>query len=419
MEKLIEYLNSSYTAYQAVENAEKLLKANGFARLYERDVWNIKRGGKYYVVRGGSSFIAFKVGEGDYFKIISSHVDSPALKLKENPAVKSGEYLTLNVETYGGGIWHTFMDRPLKIAGRIIYKDGDSLIEQNVVSDYFVTIPSLAIHMNRGVNESNPINPQVDLLPLAGLGGGDVIKSVTDKNPVSYDLYLVNGEKAFASGINGEFISSPRIDNLTSVYSSLEAIINSDGNGISVCCAFDNEEVGSSTLQGAGGDFLSRTLLRAANSLGIVGDNLYMAYSSSFAISLDNAHSVHPNHPEKCDPTNRPYMSGGVVIKNHANKAYCTDARSGAVIKDIFDGANVKYQTFFNRSDMRGGSTLGAISLGQVSVLTADLGLAQLAMHSAMECFARADYANLVKGLSAFYSADIDMRDENIKIAVK
>lgn len=419
MENLIEYLNSSYTAYQAVENAEKLLIANGFTRLYERDEWNIERGGKYYVIRGGSGIIAFKVGEGDYFKIVSSHADSPALKLKENPEVKSGEYLTLNAETYGGGIWHTFFDRPLKIAGRIVYKEGENLIEENVVSDYFVTIPSLAIHMNGGVNESNPINSQIDLSPLAGLGGESVIKSLTDKNPIAYDLYLVNGEKAFVSGINGEFISSPRIDNLTSVYSSLEALIAAQGGGISVACAFDNEEVGSSTFQGAGSDFLSRALSRAAKSLGLSEDKLYMAYSGSLAISLDNAHSVHPNHPEKCDPTNRPYMSGGVVIKNHANKAYCTDARSGAVVKAVFDGAGVKYQTFFNRSDMRGGATLGAISLGQVSVLTADLGLAQLAMHSAMECFAKDDYENLVKGLKAFYSADIDIRDENISVRVK
>lgn len=418
MEKLMEYLSASYTAYQAVENAERLLRSSGYERLSECGAWNIKRGGRYYVLRGGSSFIAFNVGEGNYFKLICSHTDSPALKLKEKPEVTSGSYTTLNVEGYGGGIWHSFMDRPLRIAGRIVYKEGDELVSRGVVSDYVVTVPSLAIHMNRGVNEGTPINIQTDLQPLAGTGAQDVIASLTDKRPLAYDLYLTSGEKAFYCGVNGEFISSPRVDNLTSVYSSLEALIACKDGGISVCCAFDNEEVGSLTLQGAGGDFLYRTLSRIEGCLGYDAEEAARAYSKSFAVSLDNAHSVHPNHPEKCDPTNRPYMSGGVVIKSHANKAYCTDARSGAVIKDIFEGAGVKYQSFYNRSDMRSGSTLGAISIGQISVLTADLGLAQLAMHSAMECFAAEDYKSLVKGLTALYSADIDIEEDKIGVKV-
>jgi len=417
MQELIEYLSSSYTAYQAVENAERLLTENGFERLEEGSAAKIERGGKYFVTRNGSSIIAFKVGKsGSYFKMICSHTDSPAIKLKDNPDKPSEKFLTLNAETYGGGIWYSFMDRPMKIAGRIVYKEGDELISQNVVSDFFVTIPSLAIHMNGGVNDGFKFNPQVDLLPLAGLAEGGLIKRLTDKTPLSYDLYVVNGEKPFISGVNGEFISSPRIDNLTSVYSSLKALIESDGDGVTLACAFDNEEVGSSTFQGAAGDFLSRTAVRIARSLGLSDGEAEEAVIKSFAISLDNAHSVHPNHPEKCDPTNRPYMSGGVVIKNHANKAYTTDALSGAVIRDIFTRAGVKYQTFYNRSDMRGGSTLGAISINQISVLTADLGLAQLAMHSAMECFAAEDYKNLIKGLKAYYSSKIDIRGDKIAI---
>lgn len=416
MQKLINFLSSSYTAYQAVENAEKLLKENGFKKIEEREDWNISRGGKYYLTRGGSSILAFKVGEGNYFKLVCSHTDSPAIKLKDNPDKPSEKFLTLNAETYGGGIWYSFMDRPLKIAGRIVYKDGESLVSENIVSDFFVTIPSLAIHMNGGVNDGYKFNPQVDLLPLAGIGEGDFIKRLTDKNPLSYDLYAVNGEAPFISGVNGEFISSPRIDNLTSVYSSLEALIDSDGDGITLACAFDNEEVGSSTFQGAGSDFLTRAVTRIARALNLTEEETEKAVSKSFAISLDNAHSVHPNHPEKCDPTNRPYMSGGVVVKNHANKSYCTDAVSGALIKDIFTRAGVKYQTFYNRSDMRGGSTLGAISIRQISVLTADLGIAQLAMHSAMECFAAEDYKNLVNGLKAYYSASIDISEGKITI---
>lgn len=416
MQKLIDFLSSSYTAYQAVENAEKLLTENGFKKLEERESWNIERGGKYFVPRGGSGIIAFNIGEGDYFKLVCSHTDSPAIKLKDNPDKPSEKFLTLNAETYGGGIWYSFMDRPLKIAGRIVYKEGDNLISENIVSDFFVTIPSLAIHMNGGVNDGYKFNPQVDLLPLAGIGAGNIIERLTDKKPLAYDLYAVNGEAPFISGVNGEFISSPRIDNLTSVYSSLEALIGSRGDGISLACAFDNEEIGSSTYQGAASDFLARTVTRIARALGLSDDETERAISKSFAISLDNAHSVHPNHPEKCDPTNRPYMSGGVVIKNHANKSYCTDAVSGALIKDIFSRAGVKYQTFYNRSDMRGGSTLGAISIRQVSVLTADLGIAQLAMHSAMECFAAEDYDNLVKGLKAYYSSPIDISEGKITV---
>lgn len=419
MQELIDFLSTSYTAYQAVENAEKLLKEKGFEKLEEQENWNIVRGGKYFVTRGGSGIIAFKAGEGNYFKFVCSHTDSPAIKLKDNPDKPSEKFLTLNAETYGGGIWYSFMDRPLKIAGRIVYKDGENLISENIVSDFFVTIPSLAIHMNGGVNDGYKFNPQIDLLPLAGLGEGDFIKRLTDKNPLSYDLYAVNGETPFVSGVNGEFISSPRIDNLTSVYSSLKALIESNGDGITLACAFDNEEIGSSTFQGAGSDFLSRTVTRIARALNLSYEETEKAISKSFAISLDNAHSVHPNHPEKCDPTNRPYMSGGVVIKNHANKSYCTDAVSGALIKDIFTRAGVKYQTFYNRSDMRGGSTLGAISINQISVLTADLGIAQLAMHSAMECFAKDDYENLVKGLKAYYSYPIDISEGKITVKEK
>lgn len=416
MRELINYLSSSYTAYQATENAERYLNGLGFKKLEEREPWNIERGGKYFVVRGGSSIVAFKVGKGNYFKAVCSHTDSPALKLKENPDRPSEQFFILNTETYGGGIWYSFMDRPLKIAGRIVYKDGDEIVSENIVSDFFVTIPSLAIHMNGGVNEGYKFNPQVDLEPLAGIGKGGIIERLTDKKPLSYDLYAVNGEEPFISGVNGEFISSPRIDNLTSVFSSLKALAASDGDGVSIACAFDNEEVGSSTYQGAGGDLLSRTVGRICSSLGLSPDEADTAISKSFAISLDNAHSVHPEHPEKCDPTNRPYMSGGVVIKNHANKAYTTDALSSALIKDIFDGAGVKYQTFYNRSDMRGGSTLGAISIGQISILTVDLGLAQLAMHSAMECFAGEDYLTLVKGLTAFYSSSLDIGEGKITV---
>lgn len=418
MNGLIDFLNSSYTAYHAAENAESMLLNAGFIKLKESEPWKIENGGRYFVTRGSSSIIAFKVNakEKAYFKLVCSHTDSPALKLKENPEMFNGTYLKLNAETYGGGIWYSFLDRPLKIAGRIVYRDGDEIISENVVSSFNVTIPSLAVHMNRGVNESFSVNPQVDLLPLASLSKRDVIQNITDKEVISYDLYAVPAEEAFYSGIDNEFLSAPRTDNLTSVYASVIALLNSEGEGITVAACFDNEEVGSSTLQGAGSDFLKLTLERILKNLGLTEEESVCALSKSVAVSLDNAHAIHPNHPEKCDPTNQPVPGGGVVIKSHANKAYCTDARSSAFIKRIFDIGGIKYQTFFNRSDMRSGSTLGAISLKNVSVMTVDLGIAQLAMHSAVELFAAEDYKNLVKGLIAFYVVKADITEEKIKI---
>ena len=281
----------------------------------------------------------------------------------------------------------------------------------NAVSSYVVTIPSLAVHMNRTVNDGFAVNPQNDLLPLVGLKGKSVAESLGYPNAIAYDLFLAPDELPFMSGINGEFLCSPRLDNLTSAYSSLAALCEGEGEGICVAALFDHEEVGSRTRQGAGSDFLVSVLGRVCAALQIDAEK---TYAGSFAISLDNAHAVHPNHPEKCDPTNRPVIGGGVVIKAHANKAYTTEALSAAVIRSIFKKAGVLCQTFYNRSDMASGSTLGAISLSQVGMLTVDMGLAQLAMHSAVECVAKSDLDALQKGLVAFYSADFELGENSV-----
>lgn len=421
MENLSLFLQQSYTAFHATENAIRFLEENGFTRLTETEDWDICEGGKYFVVRGGSSFIAFTVGSLDAFtfKLVASHTDSPALKLKDHAFVKTDAYGKLNAETYGGGIWYSFFDRPLKIAGRIVTEKDGNLVSKNVQSSYNVCIPSVAVHMNRGVNDSFSVNAQTDLEPLISLGGSEeaFLNSLSPLSPVSYDLYLANAEEPFSFGTNGEFFASPRIDNLTSVYSSLEALIaHAESGGVCVAAALDNEEVGSRTLQGAGGDFLENTLKRIAFALKFDENEYYKALAGSFLVSLDNAHAKHPNHPEKSDPTNSTVLGGGVVIKNHADKAYTTDASSSAVMKTIFKRAGVKYQTFYNRSDMRSGGTLGAISLGHVGVASADLGLAQLAMHSACECMAKSDYSELVNGLTAFYSSEIVRRDDVTEI---
>lgn len=421
--RLTEFLNASYTAYQATENARQLLLENGFLPLSETEDWALEENGKYFVERNGSALVAFTVGALDdfSFKIVASHTDSPALKLKENAVSLTGAYAKLNAETYGGGIWYSFFDRPLKIAGRVVVNEGGILKSENVASEYFVTVPSLAVHMNRGVNEGFSVNAQTDLQPLFALSENgetpDFLSGITEKEVVSYDLYLVNADMPYVFGRNGEFLASPRIDNLTSVCSSLEALTaHGESGGVCVAACLDNEEVGSQTLQGAGGDFLENVLRRIAYALKFDDNEYYKALAASFLISLDNAHAMHPNHPEKCDPTNKTTMGGGVVVKSHANKAYTTDALSSAVIKTIFKKAGVKYQTFFNRSDMRSGGTLGAILLSHAGILSADLGLAQLAMHSASECFAKADYEELLNGLTAYYSSNILFGENGVEI---
>ncbi len=421
---LIDFLQNSPTAYHACENAVALLQSRGFTPLCEREDWQIQAGGKYFVVRGGSSFIAFTVGSLDEFayKIAAAHLDSPALKLKENPLQNAGAYATLNVEKYGGGIWYSFFDRPLKIAGRVLQRAGAALQEKTVISPFTLTIPSLAIHQNRGVNDGFAVNPQVDLAPLLGFAGEELtlertLEKMGCEQVISHDLFLVNADVPYSFGINDEFLASPRVDNLTSVFAAVEAISESgDRSGVSIATCLDNEETGSLSPQGADGDFLENTLRRIAYALRFTDEEYYKALASSFMLSLDNAHAVHPNHAEKSDPTNKVVLGKGIVLKNHAGKAYITDARSSAIVKVILESAELPYQTFFNRSDMKSGSTLGAAAQRHVSVLGADIGIAQLAMHSACESFAKADYLDMIKGLSAFYGATVQYEKDEIII---
>ena len=327
--------------------------------------------------------------------------------------VKSNGYVTLNTEKYGGGIWYSFFDRPLAIAGRIVRRTGNTLQTETVTCPFRVVIPSVAIHQNRGVNDGFAVNPQVDLQPLCTLTGedfsaDDLLKNITGEDAVSYDLYLVNADMPYTFGAENEFLASPRIDNLTGVYASLQALIGANcTSGVCVAACLDNEEVGSLSAQGAVGDFLENVLRRIAYAFRFDDNEYYKALASSFLLSVDNGHAVHPNHPEKSDPTNRPVLGGGVLLKSHANKAYITDAISLAVVKATLDNAGVPYQEFFNRSDAASGSTLGSLALRHVSVKGADIGVAQLAMHSACECIATADFDKLCEGLKAYYSSTL------------
>ncbi len=415
MDKLISFLQSSLTAYHACDSVATLLKDNGFVPLSEREDFQLCEGGKYFVSRSGA-IIAFTVGGLDNFsyKIAAAHLDSPALKLKENPIISKGNCFTLNTETYGGGIWYSFLDRPLRIAGRVVKNENGRVFSQTAASPYLVHIPSLAIHQNRSVNDGFAINPQIDLQPLLSLEAAeDWLSTIAGENVVSYDLYLVHDSAPYAFGVRDEFIASPRIDNLTSAYASVEGLLSkADSDGICVAALFSAEEIGSGTLLGADGDFLENTLHRIAYALRFDDNEYYKALASSFFLSVDNAHAVHPNHSEKADITNKTVLGGGVVIKSHAGGAYVTDAVASAVAKTVLDKAGVRYQSFFNRSDVRSGATLGASIQKRSGMAGVDIGLAQLAMHSACECFAKDDYLELVNALTAFFSSDF-LAEEN------
>ena len=415
MNLLEEFLYKSKTAFHACENAAEILKKNGFTELKETKSWNLKKNGKYFVTRNGSALIAFDIGGENAFNIVASHGDSPCFKIKANPVMKSDNYEKLNVERYGGGIFYSWLDTPLTIAGRVIISRDNELIAKVFTSDHTFVIPSVAIHFNRTVNDGLKLNPQTDMSPIADILtdeiSGDGLKKELEKfaqggKVVDYDLYVVSAEKPFYAGFENELLCSPRIDNLTSAISSVEAICEASPKEIAVCYIADNEEVGSGTKQGAGSKFLFDVLSRIAKSLQ-KEDSLDEMLANSFIVSDDNAHAVHPNHPEYSDPTNRVKLGSGIVIKHHANQNYTTDAFSSAIIKQIFDGAKVGYQDFYTRSDMPCGGTLGAISSAQVSIKSVDIGIPQLAMHSAVETMAASDYETAKKGLIAFYSAKI------------
>ncbi|MBQ7642782.1 MAG: M18 family aminopeptidase [Clostridia bacterium] len=407
---LKNYLDNSYTAYQACENAAKILEKEGFTQLKENGIENLEKNKGYFVIRDGSSLIAFKAGDAEGFNIVASHSDSPCLKLKYNSEMKVENYRKFNVEKYGGGILYSFLDRPLKIAGRVVIKEGNKLFTKNFVSEKTFVIPSVCIHFNRTVNDGIKLNPQTDMSPIESIipvgGLYDEIKAFAGKREVAdCDLFVACAEKAFVAGSADELICSPRIDNLTSALSSLQALAKASPKAVNVAYIADNEEVGSTTKQGAGSKFLFDTLKKIYFALGKSEKDFDNALQNSLMVSFDNAHAVHPNHPELSDPTNKVLLGGGIVVKHNANQSYTTDAFSSSLIKTVFDNAGVKYQDFFNRSDIMGGGTLGAISSRQLSIKSVDIGLAQLAMHSALETFAYSDYEQAVKGLTAFYSS--------------
>lgn len=417
---LLDFLEHSPSPYHAVANMTAMLDDAGFVRLEEGEHWNLSEGNDYYVTRNGSALLAFRIPKKDFvgFQIMASHSDSPVFKIKSNAEMEVDQkYLKLNVEKYGGMICAPWLDRPLSVAGRVVVQSEADVETRLVAVDRdLMIIPNLAIHMNRTVNESYEFNPQKDMLPLIGdiRAKGAFIKLIAEEAGVKetdildMDLFLCQRMKGTVLGLNGEFIASPRLDDLQCAFASLTGFLASEpSDSVAVHCVMDNEEVGSGTKQGAASTFLKDVLHRINTGMGRSEEEYLMALSSSFMVSADNAHSVHPNQTDKADPTNRPYMNEGIVIKYSANQKYTTDAVSAALFKSICKKAEVPYQTFHNRSDMLGGSTLGNISNTQVALNTVDIGLPQLAMHSPYETAGSKDTAFLVEAAKVLFSSSV------------
>ena len=418
--KMLEFIEKSPTAFHAVENVKAELKALGFTEICEGAKWNIEKGKGYFVSRNNSSVIAFKVPEEDFegFVIAASHSDSPALKLKENPDLKDKFYVRLGVEKYGGMIDSTWLDRPLSVAGRVVVKSGEGIAAKLV--DFkapCAMVPNVAIHLNRKANEGNALNVAVDMLPLVAVAKDEskgFLNMVSEKISVSTedvlgaDLYLYNCEKGCEWG---DFISSPRLDDLQCVFASLKAFENSvAGKSVPVLAIFDNEEVGSSTKQGADSTFMPFVLRKLCLALGFDEAGFGDKIANSMLLSCDNAHGVHPNHGEMTDANHQCRLNGGVVVKFNANQSYCTDGVAGALLKLIAEKSNVPVQAYTNRADIRGGSTLGNIANTQLSMLSADIGLAQLAMHSSFETAGSKDTEYMVKLLKSFFASSLSIK---------
>lgn len=407
------FLEKSYTAYHATLNCQFILEKSGFEQLDLDKEWTLSKGGKYYVTKNGSALIAFRVGENFAFNIAESHTDSPCLKVKGNSLVQTPEGARVNVEEYGGLILYSMLDAPLKIAGRALERHGDKLASKVVESKYNVQIPSVAIHHNPTVNNGMALSVQKDMLPLLG-NVEDLYSTLSKDEIVDADLYVVPATAPYYSGVNEEYLCSSRIDNLTSVYASMQAIVACNPQNVALACCFDNEEVGSRTKQGANSALLRNVLKKIARGLGKSKDDFISACENGFILSIDNGHAMHPSFPEKSDIKERVYLNGGIVIKHHTN--YATDGFSSAVVKTMLDKAGVEYQDYYNHSDLRCGSTIGLMTSANLAMNACDIGLAQLAMHSAVETVGSTDIAKMQKCVNTFFDCSIVQKGQNVEI---
>lgn len=415
---LTAFLDASHSVYHAAAYLANELEQAGYVRLYEDEYWTPVSGGKYYLIRGGTAVIAFRIPVGTVkgFLMSASHSDRPTFKIKENGEM-SGTYTRLATEKYGGMLMGTWLDRPLSVAGRVLVETENGVESRLVDIDRdLMLIPNVAIHMNRNANDGQKWNPAVDTLPL--LGGksaagklGKLLEKEAGGKILGHDLYLYVRQKAAVWGLDKEYISSAALDDLACAWCCTQGFLNAkDCESIPVLCVFDSEEVGSSSVQGAASRLLETTLTRICSALSL---DEQVLLSNSFMVSADNAHGVHPNHPEYADGANAPVMGGGVVLKFNANQRYTTDGVSAAIFRRVCAGAGVNVQTYCNRADIPGGSTLGNISLSHVSVPTVDIGLAQLAMHSCYETAGVKDALELEMAMAAYYSTALSVHGDS------
>lgn len=418
---LLKFIDDSPSNFFACINSKKLLEEKGFEELFENETWKLKKGGKYFLIINDSSFVAFRVGKGDLtengFKIAASHTDSPSFSIKTNPEINRKDFVVLNTEVYGGPILSTWFDRPLSFSGRVLLESDNAFKPTKKFINYdkdLLIIPSLAIHMNREVNDGYKFNPQKDTLPFITITKdkekfslkkliADYLEVKEDKI-LSYDLTLHSREKGCLLGLNNEFISVGRLDNLSSLHAGLMALLdNKDDKQTCIVSAYDNEEVGSNSTQGADSPTLNNILKRIIFALKLNEEDYQKTLSNSFLISTDSAHSIHPNYLDKSDPTNEPKLNEGPVIKNSIKKSYITDGYTNAIISKIAKDAKIPLQTFFNRSDLRGGNTIGPIAQSQIKILGIDIGTPLLSMHSVRELGGVDDHFNLYKLIGEFF----------------
>ena len=412
IQALCEFLDGAHSVFHAVDALAKTLENAGYTRLYETDCWHLVPGGKYYLTRGGAAVMAFRVpgGKPQGFLMSASHADRPTFKVKEN-AELVGAYTRLAVERYGGMLISPWLDRPLSVAGRVMVETEDGIESRLVDIDRdLLLIPNVAIHMNRAANDGYKWNPAVDTLPLLGSKDAKgkfqtLLEETAGGKILGHDLFLYVRQKAAVWGMDREYISSPALDDLECAWGCTQGFLKAEeSENIPVLCVFDSEEVGSASVQGAASDLLENLLERICTGLGL---DLKQMLASSFMVSADNAHALHPNHPELADATNAPVVNGGIVLKFNANQRYTTDGITAAIFRKVCQKAQVPVQTYCNRADIPGGSTLGNISLAHVSVPTVDIGLPQLAMHSCYETAGVKDAAYLEEAMTAYYGASL------------
>lgn len=413
---LVEFLQESVTPFHAAATAESWLRAAGFTRLEEADYWNLEPGKGYYTTRNGSSVVAWRVPDHAIggWRIVASHSDSPTWKIKTD-IVENDGCRRLSVEGYGGMIMSTWLDRPLTVGGRVIVKTEDGIESRLVCIDRdLLVIPSLAIHFQRDINKGHTFNPQVDMQPLWGPAGSRTLTDlvaeelgVDTADILDSDLQLVTRQAPTQIGPDGEFFMAPRIDDLecaaTTLLGFLDAAAETDSACAPVWAMLDNEEVGSSSRMGAQSSYLRDVLNRIVDAIPHSGQAMHRAMANSFMLSADNAHATHPNFPQKSDPCAPVRLGGGVVLKYNASQKYTTNAVSGAIFRAICEKADVPVQVFTNRADEAGGSTLGNLQSHTLPIPMADIGLAQLAMHSAVETASVADAEAMTKAVAAFY----------------